>query len=1449
MKTTKLLLLILAMLIPMMASADPVEIDGIYYNLIPKATQAEVTKGEKRYSGAVRIPETINVDGTIYTVALIAGDAFSYNSNVTDIWIPRTITGIASGAFMRAEGLQNVYISDLEAWLKISFGSSPLGYAQHLFLNDEEVVNVNIPQSITTIRSSAFSNLVNLRNVIFHNNVEKIETSSFAGCINLNLIQFPESLKEIGDHAFSGCSNLSFPELPRKIEKIDFCAFQGCKSLTSLNIPANLTDINYAAFIDCGNLSTISVDNENPVYDSRNNCNAIIYTKSNTIYRGCVSTIIPDDVEILGQYAFSGCSNLIDVIIPNSVKLICAKAFDGCENLKSITIGKGVTDIEDWAFSNCSNLVDFFSYTKEIPKTGSNDIFENSYIQYATLHISVGCVDDYKAVEPWKNFKEIVEMNDDPVAEYTDEQGVKYSLNDDENTYSVSGHTDACTGEVTIPSSLKGCSVTSIGNGAFQNCYNLTSVNIPNSVTSIGTMAFQKCTGLTSVTIPNSVTSIGSVAFSSCSALTSVNIPNSVTEIGLGAFDGCGNLTSITIPNSLTSINEYVFASCGLTSVTIPNSVTSIGDGAFSSCKMTSITIGSGVTSINHSFTGCQNLTDVYCLAENVPQTSPDTYDWTYIGQSTLHVPEQSIEAYKAVEPWKNFKNIVEITGKLINVETAGTLATKISNDDKFSITELTITGQLNGTDLRLLREMAGNNYKGQPTEGKLQKLDLSDATIVVGGDTYLDLDDYYINIGNNKQLFCFDGKQQTTEANTFGKYLFAGCQQLKMVKTPTSLIMIYNQVFAESGLTNIELNNGLTTLDRYALWQSKLSSIMIPKTVIHIGDLDWVDNPFAYNDNLTSITLEAGNSRYSMSAGGKLLIDNTNHAVVCALGNETIPDGITAIGSHAFCNRPELVNYIIPEGVTSLTDPSWSTSGCYTFNYCVNLESIVIPEGIKVIPLGAFMDCPKLNSVTIPSSVENIQFEAFDNTGLTEITIPANVTSIGGKAFAHNQNLKTVISNITNPFDIDDNVFAISETTYPQTLKVPYGTKALYEAKTGWNKFANIVEMAQPSVITVTAKSYSRAYGETNPTFEFDVTGGTVTGTPEITCAATATSGVGTYDIVITAGTITDPNVQYVNGTLTVTKAPLKITAKSYTKKQGEENPEFGVTYEGFKNSETDAVLTTKPTVTCTATKDSPVGTYDITVSGAVAANYEISYVAGKLTIEAAPAPEPTPEPTPMPEPKGTTFDLDTDDSSTTEVKISFVVKESDSAGTPTVAISDDKDASGSVSIPESVMHNGVEYKVTEISEGAFQNNTSLTEVKIPASITSIGPNAFAGCKNLQAITINIIVPINIAVISARGLTRTESSNPVFEGVDMDKCILYVPEGSVDAYKAAPGWKDFKNILVIGSATGIKGIEMAEGETFDVFNLYGLKVKSQATSLDGLPKGIYVVKGKKVMK
>ena len=169
------------------------------------------------------------------------------------------------------------------------------------------------------------------------------------------------------------------------------------------------------------------------------------------------------------------------------------------------------------------------------------------------------------------------------------------------------------------------------------------------------------------------MTSIGALAFYRCSGLTSVTIPNSVTSIGSDAFSGCSGLTSVTIPNSVTSIGGYAFYNCdGLTSITIPNSVTSIGDYAFSGCSgLTSITIGSGVNHIfERAFADCPELTDVYCYAEKLTKekyggdglyTYPNAFEGSYIEYATLHVPKGCLDAYKAVDPWKNFQSILEI--------------------------------------------------------------------------------------------------------------------------------------------------------------------------------------------------------------------------------------------------------------------------------------------------------------------------------------------------------------------------------------------------------------------------------------------------------------------------------------------------------------------------------------------------------------------------------------------------------------------------------------------------------------------------------------------------------------------------------------------------------------------------------------------------------------------
>lgn len=257
--------------------------------------------------------------------------------------------------------------------------------------------------------------------------------------------------------------------------------------------------------------------------------------------------------------------------------------------------------------------------------------------------------------------------------------GICYNFSGSEATVTYRDNKyNSYSGSVVIPKSVTyngtTYSVTSIGYCAFKSCSDMSSVTIQNSVTSIGVGAFIGCQGLTAVTIPNSVDSIGGHAFQACSGLTSVIMGNDVTDIGYAAFYNCGSLTSITIPESVTSIGEYAFTACtGLTSITvekgntvydsrdncnatietatntlvvgcqntfIPNSVTAIGS-AFTDCdNLIAITIPSNVKSVGaHALAGCDSLTDVYCLAEEVPETEQNAFENTPIEDATLYVP------------------------------------------------------------------------------------------------------------------------------------------------------------------------------------------------------------------------------------------------------------------------------------------------------------------------------------------------------------------------------------------------------------------------------------------------------------------------------------------------------------------------------------------------------------------------------------------------------------------------------------------------------------------------------------------------------------------------------------------------------------------------------------------------------------------------------------------
>ena len=192
--------------------------------------------------------------------------------------------------------------------------------------------------------------------------------------------------------------------------------------------------------------------------------------------------------------------------------------------------------------------------------------------------------------------------------------GIAWTYSVSDGAATIESIPNESTGDITIPSSLGGYPVTSIGHSAFSWCNSLTSVVIPEGVTSIENFAFDECSALTSVVFPKSLTSIGSWAFRNCSALTSVVFPESLTSIGSHAFSGCSALTSVVIPEGVTSIGSGAFSGCSsLTSVVIPEGVTSIGNRVFKGCSaLTSVAIPEGVTSIGEeAFYGCSSLTSV----------------------------------------------------------------------------------------------------------------------------------------------------------------------------------------------------------------------------------------------------------------------------------------------------------------------------------------------------------------------------------------------------------------------------------------------------------------------------------------------------------------------------------------------------------------------------------------------------------------------------------------------------------------------------------------------------------------------------------------------------------------------------------------------------------------------------------------------------------------------
>ena len=285
----------------------------------------------------------------------------------------------------------------------------------------------------------------------------------------------------------------------------------------------------------------------------------------------------------------------------------------------------------------------------------------------------------------------------------------------------------------------------------------------------------------------------------------------------------------------------------------------------------------------------------------------------------------------------------------------------------------------------------------------------------------------------------------------------------------------------------------------------------------------------------------------------------------------------------------------------------------------CVNVSSLKLNEGLESIGGQAIRWCRNIKELIVPNSVKEV-WGAFltEDHGLVSVVLGAGLETIHTDAFMGvSMNLKSIVSLNVSPAICVSPSRTFEDLPEDVTLYVPLGSKSAYETAPGWDYFAgHIVEMDM-SPATVKVKDSSREYGDDNPTFEIETEGAALIGEPEIICSADKNSKVGTYEIEINKGTIKNYYVTFVPGTLTVTKAPLVVTADNYTITQGDKLPEFTASYSGFKNGEDVPVLTKQPVFSCEANEASAPGKYPITVYDVEADNYEVkSYIAGTLTV-----------------------------------------------------------------------------------------------------------------------------------------------------------------------------------------------------------------------------------------
>lgn len=869
-------------------------------------------------------------------------------------------------------------------------------------------------------------------------------------------IEFPETVTynsatymvtSIGSNAFSGRSNSgNFTKkyiIPGTVRSIGNSAFYDNYYLEEVEFNEGLQTIGAAAFGYNFALKEIRIPSTVTAIEN----GAFRTNRQNQATISCLAATPPAN---LGSETFQGRTDATLHVVAANVE-----AYQEAEYWKDFSVISGVIRCFSPVITCDNNILTIscktegaaIYYTTDGSVPDENAIRYTSPISYTTNQIirAIAIAEGYESSSV-KNF-----YDKEQVEQITDEQGVIYTLNVTDFSYSVTGHSDELNAEIVIPSALGGCPVRAIGNTVFKGCTALSSVTISNGVTTIGHQAFYGCTSLSAITIPNSVTSIGGGAFSDCHMSNESKVISEITTpFTVDVFWLSLNATLVVPKGSRTdykSTDGWGFAIIyedgetiydrtqtdeqGVkytlmqaddgsvyysvtghsdelsTEIVIPSAldgcpVRTIKESAFYGCNdFTTITIPNSVTSIGeHAFAQCRGISAI-TISTSVSTISDESFWACDLKDVTLVVMDDS--------EFCNNHIVARFDCPIHLMDTDGN-----------EITEYIISD-----DVTTISESAFANCR-----------DLTSVTIP----------NSVTSIGNSAFKNC-DGLTTITIPNSvtsIGDDAFSGCSGLTSVKLGKKVTTIGRGAFNDcSNLSSINTPNSLVTIGGWALRGCAFTSITIPNSVTSIGEA-----AFANNSNLSTVILGEGITE----------IEESTFANCKSLSSIIIPDGVKSIGRHAF-HDCGLTSIAIPNSVTSI--------GGYAFQNNSNLTTVILGDGITEIEEVTFENCIALSSIIIPNEVATIGSHAFGGCrSLASIKLPESLTSLGERVF-DGCPLKSI--ELPNPFTvIPENLFSNNDFQY---IKLGNNVKSI--GKSAFGSYEPVLEIGTSTPPSIASDAF----------------------------------------------------------------------------------------------------------------------------------------------------------------------------------------------------------------------------------------------------------------------------------------------------------------------------------------------------------------------------------------